>query len=55
MITPVKLIIAILLIIFSSLEIAPAVQRIQFDKNKLPIGGLLSGFFGGERILVDGS
>lgn len=46
-ITPVKLIIAILLIIFSILEIAPSVQRIQFNRNKLPIGGLLSGFFGG--------
>jgi len=46
-ITPVKLIIAVLLIIFSILEIAPSVQRIQFDRNKLPIGGLLSGFFGG--------
>jgi len=46
-ITPVKLIIAIFLIVFSILEIAPSVQRIQFDKNKLPIGGILSGFFGG--------
>ncbi len=46
-ITPVKLIIAILLIIFSILEIAPSVRRIQFDRNKLPLGGLLSGFFGG--------
>ena len=46
-ITPVKLIIAILLIIFSILEIASSVQKIQFDRNKLPIGGLLSGFFGG--------
>jgi hypothetical protein len=46
-ITPVKLIIAILLIIFSILEIAPSVRRIQFDRNKLALGGLLSGFFGG--------
>lgn len=46
-ITPVKLIIAVLLVTFAILEIAPAVQRIQFDKNKLPVGGLLSGFFGG--------
>ena len=46
-ITPVKLIIAILLIIFSIIEIAPAVQKIQFDKNKLVAGGILSGFFGG--------
>lgn len=46
-ISPVKLIIAIFLILFAILEIAPSVQRIQFDRNKLPIGGLLSGFFGG--------
>jgi uncharacterized membrane protein YfcA len=43
----VKLVIAILLIIFSILEIAPSVQRIQFNKNKLAMGGILSGFFGG--------
>lgn len=46
-ITPVKLIIAVLLIIFSLLEIAPAFQKLQFDKKKLIAGGLLSGFFGG--------
>ncbi len=46
-ITPVKLIIAILLIIFSIIEIAPSVQKIQFSRNKLVVGGILSGFFGG--------
>jgi len=46
-ITPVKLIIAILLIIFSIMEIAPSVQKIQFARNKLVLGGILSGFFGG--------
>lgn len=46
-ITPVKLIIAILLILFSILEIAPSVQRIQFKREKLALGGILSGFFGG--------
>ena len=46
-ITPVKLVIAILLIIFSLLEILPSVQKIQFNRNKLPLGGILSGFFGG--------
>lgn len=46
-ITPVKLIIAILLIIFSLLEILPSVQKVQFGRNKLAIGGVLSGFFGG--------
>ena len=46
-ITPVKLIIAVLLIIFSILEIAPSVRKIQFGRDKLIFGGLLSGFFGG--------
>ena len=46
-ITPVKLIIAVLLIIFSLLEILPSVQKVQFSRNKLALGGILSGFFGG--------
>ena len=46
-IIPVKLIIAILLIIFSILEIAPSFQKIQFGRDKLVLGGILSGFFGG--------
>jgi uncharacterized protein len=46
-ITPVKLIIAILLIIFSILEIAPSFRKIQFSRKKLVLGGILSGFFGG--------
>jgi uncharacterized membrane protein YfcA len=43
----VKLIIAVLLIIFSVLEISPSFQKVQFEKEKLVYGGLLSGFFGG--------
>jgi uncharacterized protein len=46
-VTPVKLIIAALLMIFAVLEAVPALQKIQFDKKYLPVGGLLSGFFGG--------
>jgi len=46
-ITPVKLIIAVLLITFSILEISPSFQKVQFSKNKLMLGGALSGFFGG--------
>jgi uncharacterized protein len=46
-ITPIKLIIAILLIIFSLLEISPSYQKVQFGRNKLVLGGVLSGFFGG--------
>jgi len=46
-VTPVKLIISILLIVFSLLEISPSFQKVQFGKNKLVLGGVLSGFFGG--------
>ncbi len=44
---PVKFIISILLIIFASLDLIPRFQKLQFGKEKLPIGGALSGFFGG--------
>ncbi|MDD3479293.1 MAG: sulfite exporter TauE/SafE family protein [Paludibacteraceae bacterium] len=46
-ITPVKLIIGSILIIFSLLEISPRFQTVQFGKDKLIFGGILSGFFGG--------
>ena len=44
---PVKFIISILLIIFASMDLIPYFSRLQFGKDKLPLGGLLSGFFGG--------
>lgn len=44
---PIKLIIAIVLLFFSCFEIIPALANMQFDKKYLPLGGLLSGFFGG--------
>lgn len=43
----VKLIISILLFVFALIDLFPQTKNIQFDKNKLPIGGVLSGFFGG--------
>ena len=46
-VTPVKLIIALLLIVFSILEISPSFQKVQFGKDKLVWGGILTGFFGG--------
>ncbi|MDD2313237.1 MAG: sulfite exporter TauE/SafE family protein [Proteiniphilum sp.] len=46
-VTPVKLIIALLLILFSVLEVSPSFQKVQFGKDKLVWGGILSGFFGG--------
>jgi uncharacterized membrane protein YfcA len=44
---PVKLIISILLIVFALMDLLPFFNKLQFDKDKLPIGGVLSGFFGG--------
>ena len=46
-ITPVKLTIAVLLIFFSVMEVMPGFKNLQFGSDKLVIGGLLSGFFGG--------
>jgi uncharacterized membrane protein YfcA len=46
-ITPVKLTIAILLISFVLMEAVPYLRNLQFGKDKLVLGGLLSGFFGG--------
>jgi uncharacterized membrane protein YfcA len=44
---PVKFIISILLIIFASIDLIPYFNTLQFGRDKLPIGGALSGFFGG--------
>jgi uncharacterized membrane protein YfcA len=44
---PIKFIISILLIIFASMDLIPFLKRLQFGKEKLILGGLLSGFFGG--------
>lgn len=46
-ITWLKLVIAALLATFASLELWPKYQRISFPRKALPIGGALSGFFGG--------
>lgn len=46
-IMPVKLIIGILLLVFSLIEFIPKYKNMEFDKKHLPFGGVLSGFFGG--------
>lgn len=46
-VSPVKFIVSILLIIFASMDLIPFFKNLQFDKSKLPIGGAMSGFFGG--------
>lgn len=44
---PVKLIIGVLLMVFASLELLPRFQKLEFDSRYLPLGGAISGFFGG--------
>jgi len=46
-VTPVKLIVGLLMIGFALFELLPRFQRLEFDRRYLPLGGLLSGFFGG--------
>ena len=43
----VKLVIAILLIAFAIMDLLPFFERLRIRKSHLPIGGVLSGFFGG--------
>ena len=44
---PVKLVIGFLLLIFALVEFLPWFQKIAFPTKYFPVGGLLSGFFGG--------
>jgi uncharacterized membrane protein YfcA len=44
---PVKLVVGVLLLLFASLELLPRFRDLSFDARYLPLGGLLSGFFGG--------
>jgi uncharacterized membrane protein YfcA len=44
---PVKLIIGIIIIAFVILELSPKFSSLTLDKKLLPLGGAISGFFGG--------
>jgi uncharacterized membrane protein YfcA len=46
-ITPVKLVIGTLIVCFAALELSPAFAALTIPSKYLPLGGLLSGFFGG--------
>lgn len=46
-ITPIKLSIGLLILFFVLLESLPFFSKIALDKKWLPLGGMLSGFFGG--------
>ncbi len=44
---PVNLIVAVLILIFALVELAPERAHLSFPARYLPLGGVLSGFFGG--------
>lgn len=46
-VTPVKLAIGALMVLFALLEVVPSLDKLSFDRRYLPLGGVLTGFFGG--------
>ena len=46
-ISPVKVVIALLLVVFSIVELTSGLAKVSIDRKYLPLGGGLSGFFGG--------
>jgi uncharacterized membrane protein YfcA len=46
-ITPIKLTIGSLMVVFAFFELVPALDRFAIPKKLIPLGGALSGFFGG--------
>jgi uncharacterized membrane protein YfcA len=46
-VTPLKVLLALLMLGFAAVDMHPALKDMRFDRKYLPLGGLLSGFFGG--------
>lgn len=46
-ITVLKIVIGLLIIVFAILELSPSFAKLTFPARYIPLGGLLSGFFGG--------
>ena len=46
-VTPVKLAVALLMLLFASVEVIPRFKRLAIPARYLPLGGALTGFFGG--------
>lgn len=46
-ITPINLTIGFLMILFALVELIPFLKKFNFSNKMIPVGGLLSGFFGG--------
>jgi hypothetical protein len=43
---PLKLVVAVLMVAFALMEVSPRLSNFSLDRKYLPLGGLLSGFFG---------
>jgi uncharacterized membrane protein YfcA len=46
-VTAVKLVIGAIIVAFALLDLLPRFSKLSFDRKYLPLGGVLSGFFGG--------
>ena len=46
-VSPLKLVVGILILVFVMLELSPKFSSLALDKKYLPYGGVVSGFFGG--------
>lgn len=46
-ITPIKLTMGVLMLVFALFELLPRLRELKFDRKFLFLGGILSGFFGG--------
>ena len=46
-ITPVNLVVAILIMTFGLIELSSKFEQLRFDMRFIPLGGFISGFFGG--------
>lgn len=46
-VTPIKLTMGLLMLVFACFELLPRLRQLKFDRKYLFLGGILSGFFGG--------
>lgn len=46
-VTPIRLVMGVLILVFSGLELLPLLGGLRLGERWLPLGGVLSGFFGG--------
>lgn len=45
--SPVKVVIGVVLLVFAVAELVPRLRKLEFGPRWMPLGGVLSGFFGG--------